>query len=83
MASNEIAGAKEKGVYSFMKHFALNDQETKRTEMLCTWTNEQAMRIVVPVKMPGTRNGTKRPREPLLQLSAEFGYTMCRIGRRH
>lgn len=44
MASNEIAGAKEKGVYSFMKHFALNDQETKRTEMLCTWTNEQAMR---------------------------------------
>ena len=27
MASNEIAGAKEKGVYSFMKHFALNDQE--------------------------------------------------------
>ncbi|MFR4833357.1 MAG: glycoside hydrolase family 3 protein [Bifidobacterium sp.] len=44
MASNEIAGAKSKGVYSFMKHFALNDQETKRTEMLCTWTNEQAMR---------------------------------------
>ena len=32
--------------------------------------------------MPGTRNGTKRPREPLLQLSAEFGYIMCRIGRR-
>lgn len=46
MASNEIAGAKEKGVYSFMKHFALNDQETKRTEMLCTWTNEQAMREI-------------------------------------
>lgn len=46
MASNEIAGAKSKGVYSFMKHFALNDQETKRTEMLCTWTNEQAMREI-------------------------------------
>lgn len=44
MASSEISGAKSKGVYSFMKHFALNDQETKRTEMLCTWTNEQAMR---------------------------------------
>ena len=44
MASSEISGAKSKGVYSFMKHFALNDQETKRTEMLCTWTNEQAIR---------------------------------------
>lgn len=40
MASNEIAGAKSKGVYSFMKHFALNDQETNRTNMVCTWANE-------------------------------------------
>ena len=46
MASSEISGAKSKGVYSFMKHFALNDQGTKRTEMLCTWTNEQAMREI-------------------------------------
>ena len=46
IASNQIAGAKEKGVYSFMKHFAMNDQETKRTEMLCTWSNEQAMREI-------------------------------------
>ena len=46
MASSEISGAKSKGVSSFMKHFALNDQETKRTEMLCTWTNEQAMREI-------------------------------------
>lgn len=46
MASSEISGAKSKGVYSFMKHFALNDQETERTEMLCTWTNEQAMREI-------------------------------------
>lgn len=44
MTSNEIAGAKEKGVYSFMKHFALNDQETNRTNMVCTWANEQAIR---------------------------------------
>ena len=44
MASNEIAGAKSKGVYSFMKHFALNDQETNRTNMVCTWANEQPIR---------------------------------------
>ena len=33
--------------------------------------------------MPITRDGTKRPREPLLQLSADLGRRMCRIGRRH
>ena len=44
MASSEISGAKSKGVYSFMKHFALNDQETNRTNMVCTWANEQSIR---------------------------------------
>ena len=46
MASHEIAGAKKKGVYSFMKHFALNDQETNRTNMVCTWADEQAIREI-------------------------------------
>ena len=32
--------------------------------------------------MPITRDGTKRPREPLLQLSIDLGHPMCRIGRR-
>ena len=32
--------------------------------------------------MPLTRNGTKRPREPSLQLSIDVGQTMCRIGGR-
>lgn len=32
--------------------------------------------------MPITRNGTKRPREPSLQLSAVAGCAMCRIVRR-
>ncbi|MGM0213760.1 glycoside hydrolase family 3 protein [Enterococcus sp. AZ109] len=46
MAANEIAGAKSKGVYSYMKHFALNDQETNRTDLLLTWSTEQAIREV-------------------------------------
>mgnify|MGYP002510658178 FL=1 len=46
MASTAINGAAESGVYSFMKHFALNDQETHRTDMLCTWSNEQAIREI-------------------------------------
>ena len=32
--------------------------------------------------MPITRNGTERPREPLLQLSIVTGCEMCRIVRR-
>ena len=32
--------------------------------------------------MPVTRNGTKRPREPSLQLHIVLGYRMCRIGGR-
>jgi beta-glucosidase len=46
MAANAIKGAQEHGVYAYMKHFALNDQETNRCSMLCTWTNEQAMREI-------------------------------------
>ena len=46
MVSNEVAGAKSKGVYAFVKHFALNDQETNRVAMLCTWADEQTMREV-------------------------------------
>ncbi len=38
--------------------------------------------MVVSVKRPITRDGTKRPREPLLQLSTGLGHRMCRIGRR-
>ena len=36
MAANAIQGAAKSGVYAFMKHFAMNDQETHRTDMLCT-----------------------------------------------
>lgn len=40
------AGAREHGVYSYMKHFALNDQEQARGDMLCTWSSEQAIREI-------------------------------------
>ena len=46
MAANAILGAKEHGVYAYMKHFALNDQESNRCGMLCTWSNEQAIREI-------------------------------------
>ena len=46
ISANEVAGAESKGVYSFIKHFALNDQETNRCNMVCTWSTEQAAREI-------------------------------------
>lgn len=46
MAAYEIKGANEYGVYSYIKHFALNDQETNRIYQLCTWADEQAIREI-------------------------------------
>ena len=44
IASEATKGSWANGVYAYVKHFALNDQEGNRCDMLCTWTNEQAMR---------------------------------------
>ena len=46
IATKAIKGAEIHGVYAYIKHFALNDQETNRTGMLCTWSNEQAIREI-------------------------------------
>lgn len=41
----EVSGIQSKGVYVYMKHFALNDQETGR-DGISVWTNEQAAREI-------------------------------------
>lgn len=47
MAANVVKGAGSKGVYTMMKHFVVNDQETDRdSNGLITWLNEQAMREI-------------------------------------
>lgn len=43
-ASREVNGAARYGVYSYIKHFAANDQETNRTAFLTTWMSEQTLR---------------------------------------
>lgn len=43
MAANMVSGAASKGVYCFIKHFAVNDQETHRNGV-CVWLTEQSMR---------------------------------------
>lgn len=47
MAAAEIRGCRSKGVYCFVKHFALNEQETHRSITgLITWATEQSMREI-------------------------------------
>lgn len=45
MAREAVVGAAKKGMYAFIKHFALNDQENHRVG-ICTWSNEQAIREI-------------------------------------
>ena len=43
----EVNGAAQKGMYAFIKHFAVNDQETHRDERgLATFVEEQAIREI-------------------------------------
>ena len=46
MAMAETNGAARKGLYPYIKHFALNDQETNRCSFLLTFSSEQAIREI-------------------------------------
>lgn len=51
VASREVYGAASKGLYTYIKHFAFNDQENHRGDRdgqygICTWLNEQAAREI-------------------------------------
>ncbi len=46
IAANAVIGAEKEGVYAYIKHFALNDQESNRTNQLCTWFTEQSAREI-------------------------------------
>lgn len=51
VASLEVKGVASKGVYAYIKHFALNDQENHRGDRVgnfgvATWSNEQAIREI-------------------------------------
>ncbi|MCI6329515.1 MAG: glycoside hydrolase family 3 C-terminal domain-containing protein [Erysipelotrichaceae bacterium] len=47
MAKEAIVAAAKNGMYSFIKHFALNDQEDHRDQNgICSWANEQTIREI-------------------------------------
>lgn len=46
IAAQAVLGAEECGVYAYIKHFAMNSQDTCRWEMLTEWASEQAIREI-------------------------------------
>ncbi|MBT1170651.1 glycoside hydrolase family 3 N-terminal domain-containing protein [Bifidobacterium sp. SO4] len=46
MAAATVKAANKNGLYTYIKHFALNERETWRHYGLCTWANEQSMREI-------------------------------------
>ena len=46
IGAEEVGGATSQGVMTYVKHFALNDQETNRTNGICTWATEQSIREI-------------------------------------
>lgn len=46
IAANVISAAREKGVVTYIKHFALNEREQGVRSDLFTWSNEQAIREI-------------------------------------
>ncbi len=60
MSAYVIRGAQERGLFCYVKHFGVNDQESNRCGLL-TWLNEQSMREIyvrpfeIDVKVGKTR----------------------------
>ena len=46
MASAMVNGGTSNGIYAYIKHFVLNDQETNRCSFLLTYSDEQAIREI-------------------------------------
>lgn len=75
MASQQVAGAQAKGVYAFMKHFALNDQETNRLSELATWANRQSIREIYlkPFEMSVKQGGAGAVMSAFNYIGMEWG----------
>ncbi len=74
-----VHGAATKGMYAFLKHFALNDQETHRDHLgIVTWAEEQAIREIYlkPFEMTIVDNTvTIKYNEPIKDGGEITGYT--------
>ena len=44
IAAAAVSGAGDQGMFCYLKHFALNETDTGRSQLICTWADEQTMR---------------------------------------
>ncbi len=66
-----VEGAADKGLYTYIKHFALNDQETNRINNgVCSWANEQAIREIY---LKGFEKAIKNATTTIKYISDEQG----------
>ncbi len=74
MAASAVKGAEHYGVYAYIKHFALNDQETNRNNMLCTWSDEQAIREIYlkPFEIAVKEGGAKAVMSSFNYIGTEY-----------
>lgn len=75
LAASVIQGAMEKGTYTFVKHFAVNDQETNRSANgLATWLSEQALREIYlkPFEIAVKEGGTTAMMSSFNRLGTEW-----------
>jgi len=83
MAANEIKGATEEGVFTMVKHFALNEQETNRNSNgILTWADEQTIRelYLTPFKIAvqeGETNGVMTSFNRIGKTWAGGSYALC------
>ena len=82
-AARLIKSVQEKGVYANVKHFALNDQETHRSDKgVATWCDEQAMRELYlrPFERAVKEGGTHGLMTSFNRLGSEWAggsYRLC------
>lgn len=75
IAAAEIKGCRSRGVYCYVKHFALNEQETHRSSNGSgTWVTEQAMREIYlkPFELAVKEGGTMAAMSSFNRIGAKW-----------
>ncbi|MBP5091417.1 MAG: glycoside hydrolase family 3 C-terminal domain-containing protein [Bacilli bacterium] len=78
VAAAVVSGAADRGLYAYMKHFAMNDMETNRMDHLCTWATEQTIRETY---LKSFELCVKESRGTLYYTDVETGKKVSRIVR--
>ena len=78
IASAMISGAGDSGLTTYVKHFALNNQETHRAKVMSVWCDEQSMRELY---LKAFEIPVKEARKTITYISDENGNHSTRVMR--